>query len=141
MADGAESASWSRRRGAALKPGESAVRRAGLGSTAAAAWWQQRGDGEALKAGRGRAPWRARLSPRRRRGASAEPSRGTARTIRGRAHSSAVLMARPRQGSSAVAAGAASARGSSAVAWACALEHTTHAASTERGGKGERGRG
>ena len=31
MADGAECASWSRRRGAALKPGENAVRRAGLG--------------------------------------------------------------------------------------------------------------
>ena len=31
MADGAESASWSRRRGAALKSGESAVRKAGLG--------------------------------------------------------------------------------------------------------------
>jgi hypothetical protein len=31
MADGVECASWNRRRGAALKPGESAVRRAGLG--------------------------------------------------------------------------------------------------------------
>ena len=63
---------------------------------------------------------------------------GAASAVRGRAHSSGVLMARSRPGSSAAAAGAASARGSGAAARACELEWLC-ARREDRESKGERG--
>jgi hypothetical protein len=71
--------------------GRGVLGRSGASATAqAVAGRRGSSGGMALKAVCGRAPWRARLVPRRRRGAPSKTRSGAARTVRGRAHLSDV---------------------------------------------------